>query len=279
MNKLIINFAPTGMIPTKADNSNVPITPGQIVEDIRRACELGITMVHLHARDSQTQKPTYKKEVYAEIIGGIREFAPDLVLCVSTSGRTFNEYAKRADVLQLQGDLKPDMASLTLSSLNFNKRASLNEPAMIMDLAREMLDQGIKPEAEAFDTGMLNYMKYLIRKRLLMSPYYINLIFGNIACAQADFLHVGVMVNDLPQPCICSMGAVGNAQLQINSLAVCMGYGIRVGLEDNIWYDNERTKPASNRNLLERVHMIARVNQRDIMTAAELRDVLKLKKF
>ena len=278
MNKLIINFTPTGMIPTKADNKHVPITPSEIVDDVRQAYDLGISMVHLHARDIQSQKPTYKKEVYAQIISGIRSFASDLVICVSTSGRTYSDLEKRTDVLQLKGDLKPDMASLTLSSLNFNKQASLNDPATILGLAKEMQDKDIKPEAEAFDAGMINYLKYLIKKKLIDPPYYINLILGNIACAQADLMHAGVMVNDLPGNSYCSMGAIGNYQLQINSMAISMGFGVRVGLEDNIWYDKKRTKPASNMELLERVHLIARANQRQVMQSAELREILKLKK-
>ena len=276
MNKLIINFTPNGMIPTKADNQFVPISPKEIIDDVREAYGLGISMVHLHARDAKTQQPTYKKEVYSEIIGGIRNFASELVICVSTSGRTYNDFEKRSDVLKLKGDLKPDMASLTLSSLNFNKQASLNEPQMILDLAKVMQDKGIKPENEAFDAGMVNYLKYLVTKKLVTPPYYVNLILGNIACAQADLLHAGVMVNDLPEKTFCSMGGIGNYQLQTNSMAISMGFGVRVGLEDNIWYDRKRTTPARNIELLNRVHLIAQANQRRVMGPVELRKLLKL---
>ncbi len=121
MEKLIINFTPTGMIPTKKMTPFVPITIAEIVEDVKRASDLGITMVHLHARDEITEVPTYKKEIYAEIIQRIRTFDPYLVICVSLSGRNFKELEQRADALNLKGNLKPDMGSLTLSSLNFNK--------------------------------------------------------------------------------------------------------------------------------------------------------------
>ena len=70
------------------------------------------------------------------------------------------------------------MASLTLSSLNFNKQVSINEPSMIMALAQEMKKMGIKPELEAFDAGMINYAKYLIKKGILTPPYYVNLILA-----------------------------------------------------------------------------------------------------
>ena len=235
-------------------------------------------MVHLHTRDEITQQPSYKKESYAKIIKSIREFAPDLIICVSTSGRIFTDYEKRAEVLQLDGDLKPDMASLTLSSLNFNNQASVNEPATIMKLCEEMLQRDIKPELEAFDTGMINYARYLINKGVLKPPHYFNLILGNIACAQADLMHIGVMIKDLPEQSVFSLGGVGAYQLKVNSLAVTMGYGIRVGLEDNIWYDRQRTRLATNAELILRMKEIARANEIETMTPSELRKLLKLKK-
>ena len=154
---LIINFTPTGMIPTQAMTPHVPVTVSEIVEDVHRACELGITMAHLHARDEQTGEPTYKAELYGKIIEGIRRFAPDLILCVSLSGRNFKQLDQRAEPLELTGDLKPDMGSLTLSSVNFNRQASVNEPKMIQDLAHRMKERGVLPELEAFDAGMINY--------------------------------------------------------------------------------------------------------------------------
>ena len=86
---------------------------------------------------------------------------------------------------------KPDFGILTLSSLNFNKQASLNAPDMIKALAQKMLDNNIRPELEAFDLGMINYAIYLISKGLIKPPYYFNLILGNIACAQANMLNFG----------------------------------------------------------------------------------------
>ena len=275
--KLIINFTPTGMIPTKEQTKFVPIKPSEIIKDVLEAYNLGITSVHLHARNSDSQEPDYKSEDYAEIITGIRKYAKDLVICVSLSGRNFNEFKKRSDPLNLTGNLKPDMGSLTLSSLNFNKQASINTPQMIYDLALEMNKRKIKPELEAFDAGMINYAKYLIKKNILKPPYYFNLILGNIACAQADILHAGVMINDLPDNSVWSLGSIGVNQLKINSLAISMGGGVRVGLEDNIWYDKSRTKLAKNIDLLKRIHSIAKVNERKIMKPQEFRKLLNLK--
>jgi uncharacterized protein (DUF849 family) len=254
---LIVNFTPTGLIPTKDMTPRVPVEPEEIVEQVLEAAEIGVNMVHLHAREPETGLPTYKKEVYAEIIQGIRAKNQDLVLGVSTSGRNFFEFEKRSEVLDLEGPLKPDFGSLTLSSLNFNKQASVNSPEMIQALARKMMEKGIRPELEVFDLGMINYAKYLIRKGWIQPPYYFNLILGNIACAQANMLSLGLMLNELPDGAIWSVGGVGDPQLRMNAMAVVAGGGVRVGLEDNIWYDEDRTHLASNRDLVERVLSIA----------------------
>jgi len=273
---LIINFTPTGMIPTKVMTPHVPISISEIVEDVHEAFELGITMVHLHARDESTGEATYKAEVYRRIIQGIRKFSNDLVICVSLSGRKFKEFEKRAEPLQIDGNLKPDMGSLTLSSVNFNREGSMNSPKMIQSLAKEMKYRGILAELEAFDAGMINYAKYLERKELLEAPHYFNLLLGNIACAQADLLHLGVMVRDLPPHSFWSVAGIGNSQFMMNSIAVASGSGVRIGLEDNIWYDHKRTRLARNIDLIRRIHTLADANERKIMPSSEFRKLLNL---
>lgn len=273
---LIINFTPTGMIPTKEMTPHVPITTDEIIEDVRRAVDIGITMVHLHARDAATGKSTYKAESYGEIIAGIRSFSKDLIVCVSLSGRDISEFEKRSEPLQLEGDLKPDMGSLTLSSLNFNRVASVNSPEMIQMLAKEMKSRGILVELEAFDAGMINYAKYLERKGMLEPPHYFNLLLGNIACAQADLLHVGILIRDLPENSFWTLAGIGNYQLMMNSVAIVSGGGVRVGLEDNIWFDKARTRLATNSDLLRRIHKLAEASERKVMSPGKLRELLNL---
>jgi uncharacterized protein (DUF849 family) len=153
--------------------------------------------------------------------------------------------------------LKPDFGSLTLSSLNFNKQASINPPEIIKALSAKMQENSIRPEMEVFDLGMINYAKYLINKGYIKKPYYFNLILGNIACAQADILSLGLMIKELPEGSIWSAGGVGEYQLKMNAMALVVGGGVRVGLEDNIWFDSERTRLATNIELVSRVIEIA----------------------
>lgn len=271
---LIINFTPTGMIPMLDTTPKVPVACHEIIDQVLEASELGVNMVHLHAREEETGFPAHRKELYAEIIHGIRKKNKDVVISVSTSGRNVFEFEKRSEVLELQGELKPDFGSLTLSSLNFNKQASVNSPELIQALAKKMMENGIRPELEAFDLGMINYGKYLIRKGLIKPPYYFNLILGNIACAQANMLSLGLMINELPEDSFWGVGGVGDFQLPMNAMAIVAGGGVRVGLEDNIWYDEDRTRLASNRDLVERVLEIAKALGREPYTQKETRDLL-----
>lgn len=272
--KFILNFTPTGMIPTREMTPHVPLKPAEIVQEVLDMAELGVNMVHLHARENGSEQPTFRKEVYAEIIAGIRRYQPDLVVGVSTSGRTHNEFAKRSEALELNSGLKPDFGSLTLSSLNFNKQASINPPETIRGLAAKMKTNSIRPEMEVFDLGMINYANYLIRKGLITPPFYFNLILGNIACAQAEMLSLGLMIKELPPGSIWSVGGIGHAQLEMNAMALVAGGGVRVGLEDNIWFDRERSTLATNRALVERILSIAKTLGREPYSQQEAREVL-----
>jgi 3-keto-5-aminohexanoate cleavage enzyme len=273
---LIVNFTPTGMIPQKSLAPAVPISPQEIIEDVDRAVAVGITMVHLHAREADGS-PSNRREVYAEIIGGVRARHPELVVGVSLSGRVVTDFASRSGPLELEDALKPDLASLTLSSMNFPAQASLNAPPMIRDLATMMRERGILPELEVFDLGMINYFRYLETRGVLEPPHYANIILGNISSAQPDLLHAGLLVRDLPAHTLWSFGGIGSAQLRANGLAIVAGGGIRVGLEDNVFWDVARSRTATNAELLTRVIDLAAAFGRRVMSSAELRRRLGLR--
>ena len=86
------------------------------------------------------------------------------------------------------------------------------------------------------------------------------------------------MLRDVPANSLWSLGGIGDYQLMMNSIGVAAGGGVRVGLEDNIWYDRGRTKLAHNAELIRRIHMLAGDNERGIMTPGELRNLLNLEK-
>ena len=260
--KIVINFCPTGMVPTTAQTPFVPIAANDIIEQTHAAFELGITIAHLHARNAD-ETPAWQPELYAEIVEGLRKHCPGLVLCLSTSGRKESDFAKRSAVIELM----PDMCSLTLSSLNFLQSTSVNTPDTIQQLASKMLNYGVHPELECFDLGMINYGKYLIAKSIIQGPIYWNLLFGNIAGFQPELHHISAAVHDIPAGDFIGLGGLGSSQLKVNALAIAMGYGVRVGIEDNIWWDTARTRLATNLELLKRIHGLMECHGRQILSA------------
>lgn len=278
---LILNFAPTGEVPTKTQNAYLPATPKEIVADVLAAAKTGITIAHIHARDDDGA-PTANRDVYARIIGGIRERRPDLVLSVSTSGRRGGDLRQRLAVLDLPTDLLPDMASLTLASHNFAREACVNSPDTIRAMAERMAEQGVKPELEILDLGMANVIGYLWRKDLLTPPFYANLFFGGLASPQADLASVTALMNAVPggqsfyPMTYCSLAGIGAAQLPIAAHAAASAHGVRIGLEDNLWMDPRRCELASNAVLVKRVHRLAEAVGRQIMRPASCRALLGL---
>ena len=279
MGKYIINFTPNGMIPTKGMTPHIPVNPSEIINEVLEARKYGISIVHLHARNSAGE-PAWNKEIYKEIIDGIRRedgYSNDsLIICVSTSGRNWPDFERRSECLELEGASKPDMASLTLSSLNFYGSASVNSPEMIQKLAAKMIEKGIKPELVTFDSGMVNYAKYLQKKGLLKPPFYFNIILGNIFNAQAGLIDTGNILAQLPENSYWSLGGIGAEQLKMNVTGILFGGGIRIGLEDNLHFDGDRKQLASNMDLLKRITEIAEKTGAQPYSTAEARQILGL---
>jgi uncharacterized protein (DUF849 family) len=264
--KKIVNFTPTGTQPTR-DNSLAPLDVNEIVEEVIMANELGISIVHLHAREGEGFVNTYKKDVYGKIIEGVRKYCPDLLVCTSLTGRNFPELEKRTEVLQCY----PDMGSLTMSSLNFPTGASVNQPEMILSLISEMDKYGVTPEIECFDSGMVNYTNYLIKKGILKVPFYMNVILGNIYNAQSDLTTVSSIRNSIDDDVTVCVGGIGGQQLRSNILGLLEFDGVRVGLEDNLYYRGKEM--ATNQMLLERIHRLMNEMEMELMTSKDLRDM------
>lgn len=264
--KKIVNFAPTGT-QTNRQNSLAPLTSSEIIEEVHQAYEIGITLTHIHARDEYNFENTYKKEIYQKTIEGIRKYCPNLSICVSLSGRLFSEFEKRSEPLEIY----PDMGSLTMSSLNFPKSASVNEPEIILMLIEKMKEYGVKPEIECFDSGMLNYTNYLINKNILIGTNYINVILGNIYNAQSDLSTISSIISNKPKNSIICFGGIGKDQLKTNTIGLLYSDGIRIGLEDNLYYkDKEKT---TNIDLLKRIHRIINEFGYDIMSPKSFQEM------
>jgi len=272
--KLIINFAPTGMVSRKKDNPNVPVTATEIARDALKAALKGASIIHIHARDAE-ESPSPDPKIYSEIILRIRDKRPDLVICVTTGGRNYKDFSKRSASIEITGDAKPDMGSLTIGSLNFPKQAVSNEPDIIMALAKKMLENEIKPELEVFEIGMVDYYKYLFKKGFLKLPLYTNILLGSLGSMNASKQNLEFMLKSLPPFNYWAATGIGKFQGKVHKMAIKKGGGVRVGLEDNIYLDEHKTVLATNMDLIDRVLSYKPENMA-IATPREVREWLQL---
>jgi|WetSurSiteA1Bulk_404760.scaffolds.fasta_scaffold48988_1 3-keto-5-aminohexanoate cleavage enzyme len=267
--KLIIKLAPTGMIPTKDQTIHVPITPEEIAEDTYKAYKLGASIVHVHARDQQG-KPTHKREHFEEIFKLIKDKCPDIIICATTSGRVTPQVEHRSEVLAL----KPEMASLTVGSLNFPNYPSVNSFETIRSLAEIMRQNNILPELEIFESGFINSANYLAKKGVLQHPMHFNLLLGSLGSIPADMKDLVYLVGSLPAGSTWSATGIGRFQTKINIAAMLMGGHVRVGIEDSIYYNYPKKELSTNEVLVKRIVRFAEELGREIATPDEAREIL-----
>ena len=264
------------MVPQRVRVPHVPITADEIADDAERCFKAGATIVHLHARDA-SGRPEWRRDAYAALIPEIRRRCPGIVVCATTSGRDVAEVGRRGDVLRLEGDARPDMASLTLGSLNFHTGVSVNTIETIEALAATMADRGIRPELEIFDLGMAHLAHRLVARGLVEPPLYANLMLGFPNSSPADACSLVSLVQALPAGTAAWAAAgLGAFQLSAGALAIAMGGHVRTGLEDNPWLDAAGTVPATNAALVERATATAAAIDRPIATPEETRELLAL---
>lgn len=269
--KLIINAAITGCVLGKSDTPYLPVTIEEIVDATRRVQDAGASIVHLHAR-SADGSPSYDAEVYCELVERVRQACGDLIVCVSLSGRHCPDLDTRAAALAS----RPDMASLTIGSMNFATQPSVNSPETICALAKRIYAAGAVPELEVFEAGFINYASHLIKKGILHPPYYFNIILGSLGAAPLDLMGLGHMISMLPPGATWSVGGLGRYQLDANVMSIAAGGHVRVGLEDNVHFNRERTILADNTQLIKRIAKIAREMGREPATPEEARQMIGL---
>ena len=268
MEKLIVTVAPTGNVPTKELNPYVPITPDEIAEDMYQCWKEGASVAHLHAR-GKDGLPTADATVFREIIEKLRAKC-DIITQISTGARGAKSMEERAAPL----DLKPEMASLATGSSNFPASVNANSPELIEYFSQKMLDNGIKPEIEAFDVAMISNAEFLAKRGLIKTPMQFNLVMnvpGSVKGTPKNLFH---MVEILPKDSTFTVMGVGNAHVQMITLGMVLGGHVRVGLEDVLEYS--KGVHASNVELVKRAVRIAQAYGREIATPDEARQILGL---
>ena len=268
----LICVAITGSLPTKSDNPAVPVTVAEQVESAHEAYDAGARIVHVHVRDDEGS-PTSDPERFAQVLGGLREHCPDLIVQFSTGGRS-GSGRERGGMLSL----KPDMASLTVGSNNFPTRVYENSPDLVDWLASEMLAHDVKPEIEAFDLSHIFQAAAMAEDGRLSSPLYVQFVMGVKNAMPVDRpvfdFYVETLKRLAPDAEWCAAG-IGRHQLTLNEWCVSSGGHARTGLEDNVRLDRETLAP-SNAALVGRVVELCDKYERPVATPDEARAMLGL---
>jgi 3-keto-5-aminohexanoate cleavage enzyme len=269
LEKTIITVAPVGAEATREGNPNLPLTPREIVQAALEARQAGASIVHLHVRDSRGE-PSQDKEIFREIIVGIKDRC-DLIIQVSTGGGVGMGPEERSAPLEL----KPEMATLTTGTVNFGPDVFMNPYPLIVDFATRMKERGIKPEIEVFDNGMLDTALVLLKKGIISLPLHFDFVLGVPGAMAPTARNLVHLVDGLPQGCTWSVAGIGRHELTLGAMALAMGGHVRVGFEDNLYY--EKGIPAdSNAQLVERIARLAKELGRPPATPAEARRILGL---
>jgi 3-keto-5-aminohexanoate cleavage enzyme len=266
---LIISCALTGVLATIEDNPHLPYDPEAIGRAAVEAWREGAAIVHLHARDDDGT-PAWAPGYFQRAIDVIRSQDCDVIINLTTSYGSTGE--DNWDWRFAALDPRPELASFDCGTMNFGDTVFRNTPEFLDELARRMLDAGVKPELEIFDTGQIGNALRLAGKGLLSAPLFFQFVLGVAGGAAATIRDLMHLVQTIPAGSVWSACAVGRAQLSINTHAIAMGGHARTGLEDNLWY--RKGVPATNAMLVERVRRLAELMERPVATPDQARLLL-----
>ena len=124
---------------------------------------------------------------------------------------------------------------------------------------------------------MLDYAHFLIERGVLEPPFYVNFMLGSLGTLSSTPLHLALLMGRIPAGSTWAAAGIGRFQRSVNSMAVAMGGHVRVGLEDNLWLDDERTQLATNEQLVQRIADTARAMGRQIAGPATARELIGLR--
>ena len=268
--KVIVTAALTDAVTTKKDNPNLPTQPEEIAASALACCDAGASAVHIHVRDDN-DAASMRFDKFAETVRLIRDAGSPLVLNLTSSGGQGFSWEERIRPFR---ELKPELASFDAGTMNWlNSVVFMNEPEFLELCGKEMIAAGVKPEIEIFDIGMLNTAKYYIRKGIIQEPAHFQLCLGAAGGMEATTENLLYLVNHLPEKCTWSAFGIGKGANEIMMAALALGGNVRVGLEDNVYY-NKGQLAESNQQFVARVKRIVEELGKTVATPDEARQIL-----
>jgi uncharacterized protein (DUF849 family) len=298
--KVIITCAVTGAIHTPTMSPHLPITPAEIAEAAIGAAKAGAAIVHLHARNAKDGSPTQDPAVFREFLPRIKA-ASDVVINLTTGGAPTMTVDER---LRPAAELKPEVASLNMGSMNFGLYEMLGrykefkyaweKPYLegsderifkntFRDIARILetcRGNDTRFEIECYDIGHLYTASHFLDRKLIKPPLFIQSVFGirgGIGNHPEDVIHMKRTADRLFGDAYhWSVLGAGRAQMQIAAQAAVMGGNVRVGLEDSLWLGRGQLAPSNADQVAKARRMLEELGLQ-VATPNEAREMLKLK--
>jgi len=299
-NKVIITCAVTGGIHTPSMSAHLPVTAKEIEDAAVDAIEAGCAIVHLHARDPADGRPSQRVELFRAFVGNIKRRTEGIINITTGASPAIPLEERLQPALQL----KPELASLNMGSMNFALFPMLAkyktfkhkwEPAYL-EATRDMLfrntfkdieyilsscaDNDTRFEFECYDTAHLYNLAHFVDRGLVKPPFFVQTVFGilgGIGTHPDDVAHMKRTAQRLfGDQYVWSVLGAGRSQMPIASMAAGMGGNVRVGLEDSLW-DGPGRLAESNAAQVRRVRSILEGLSLSIATPDEARSMLSLK--
>jgi len=301
MSAIVITCAVTGSIHTPSLSPHLPFAARDIEDQAVAAAEAGAAILHLHARDPDTGRPSARAADYMAFLPGIRARC-DAVVNITTGGSAIMSLEER-----LQGAMaaSPEMCSLNMGSMNFAlyplaarerdwrfdwERPFLeatddlvfkNTPRDIARILHEMGERrGARFEFECYDMGHLAMLRHFVDRGLVKPPIFIQFVFGvlgGMAAEPENLRHMKHLADKyFGDDYMFSALAAGRAQMPMAALAAELGGHVRVGLEDSLYIDRG-VLAASNAQQVGKVRALVEAAGREVASPDEARALLGLK--
>jgi uncharacterized protein (DUF849 family) len=270
MDKLIITVATTGAMTTKENTPYLATQPEEIAEEVYQAYQAGAAIAHIHVR-TEEEKATMDLERFRETVGLVRERCDIIINMTSSGGLGFSDEERIAPHVEL----KPDMGTFDAGSMNFYQGVFVNSPTFLEKLGKAYIENGIKPEVEVFDAGMVWNAKRLLKDGFLKAPIHFQCcmhVHGGMEGNARNLVH---LVDSLPEGSTWSAFGCGPTANLIMAMAIIMGGHVRVGMEDNV-YLSKGELAKHNSEFVEKVQRLAAEFKRPVATVAEAREILSL---
>lgn len=287
--KVMVSCAVTGSADTPARNPAVPVTPRDIAASAIDAAKAGAAIVHIHVRDPQTSRPSMDPALYREVVERIRASGSDVLINLTTGpGARFipgsadplkpgsgSTLALPADRVRHVVELRPDICSLDMGSMNMGNQVFVNTPVHLEAMAISIRDAGVTPELEVFEAGHLLLAKRLIETGHVKPPGLFQICLGISWGQPATPEALIYMRSLLPPHSVWFAFGISLHQFPIAAQTVLLGGHVRVGLEDNLYLEKGKLAP-SNAALVEKAAKVIDILGDHIATAPEARQIMGL---